>query len=187
MFVELDRPPPPGRMAEGAYWLFMPVGVVFTTPGLTWILALFLQQELAPPLASILDQWQTLTLIPFVVLGDVAKTILPAGWDRWVEGWANPIAVFSFGGGAYVAAWYAAGLQRALGWVGGFIVAVATMFALGLTWLGVLYLVLAYMIVADVAGAAGFIQGDGNDLAIVLPLLAPPVLAGTLLAANALV
>ena len=49
------------------------------------------------------------------------------------------------------------------------------------------YLVLAYLIVTDGAGAVFFIQGDGNDLAIALPLLAPPVLAGLLLAADALV
>ena len=61
------------------------------------------------------------------------------------------------------------------------------MFALGLTLLGAAYLVLAYLIVTDGAGAVFFIQGDENDLAIALPLLAPPVLAGLLLAANALV
>jgi len=186
MFVETDRPPPSGLMAEGAYWLFMPIGIVLTTPGLVWVLASLLQQELAFPLAWMVDQYQALVLVPFIALGDAAKTVLPGGWSHWGGMWAHPIAVFSFGGGAYVAAWYAAGLQRAFGFLG-FIVALAMMFALGLTLLGAAYLVLAYLIVTDGAGAVFFIQGDENDLAIALPLLAPPVLAGLLLAANALV
>jgi hypothetical protein len=187
MFMETDRPPPPGPMAEGAYWLFMPVGVAFTTPGLIWILALVFQQELASPFARVVDQYQALILMPFTALRDAANAVLPADWREVGNVWAHQITVFSFGGGAYVAAWYAAGLQRAFGLTGGFIVALALMFGLGLTLLGIAYLAIAYMIIADGTMVVAFVWGDEDDAAIGAPLLAPPVLAGTLLAANALV
>lgn len=187
MFMETDRPPPAEPIADGAYWLFMPVGVAFTTPGLIWILALVLQQELASPLAGVVDQYQALILTPFTALRDVATAVLPANWHNVGSVWAHQITVFSFGGGAYVAAWYAAGLQRAFGVIGGFTLALALMFGLGLTLFGIAYLVIAYMIVADGVGDLAFMRGDGNDAAIGAPLLAPLMLAGTLLAVNVLV
>lgn len=185
MFIETDRPPPSGLMAEGAYWLFMPIGVALTTPGVVWVLALLFRQELAFPVSWIVEEHQALVLTPFAAFSDAVKTVLPSSWSRWAHIWAHPIVVFSFGGAAYIAAWYAAGLQRAFGFIG-FIVALTMMFGLGLTLVGVAYLVVAYLFMIDGSGLV-FIRGDGNDAAIVLPLFAPVALAGLLLAANSLV
>lgn len=186
MFMETDRTQLAGRMAEGAYWLFVALAVAFTTPGLTWMLALVLQEKLAYPAAWILDQWYALVAIPFAALSDVGKVILPASWDRWAAVWGHPIGVFSFGGGAYVAAWYVAALQRGFGSILGIIFAAAMMCALGMTILGITYLVIAYMIIFDGFWAVWFFRSDGNNMAIALPLLVPPVLAALLLAVNAL-
>jgi hypothetical protein len=187
MFMETDRPPPSGPVAEGAYWWFMPLGVAFTTPGLIWLLALVFQQELTPPFAMVIDRYQALILMPFTALHDVASAVLPAEWRAVGEVWAHEITVFSFGGGAYVAAWYGAGLQRAFGWIVGFTLALALLLGLGLTLLGTAYLAITYMIVADGVMAIAFVRGDEDDVAIGVPLLVPVALAGTLLAANALV
>jgi len=173
-------------MAEGLYWVFVPIGIALTTPGVFWTMALLLQQELAAPIEGVVDRYQQLVLMPFAALSGAMEALLPAGWDRWAAIWASPFAVFSFGGAAYISAWYAAGLQRALGLVAGSIVALALMLFLGATLLGLAYLVITYLLITRPFAIAAFIQEDGNDVAIGLPLIVPLALAGLLLAVNAL-
>jgi hypothetical protein len=83
----------------------------------------------------------------------------------------------------HIAGWFAASLQRRLGWILGAILALVLALALGVTFLGLAFLLVAYLFLSD-GLAIVFEIDDANDWAILFPLLMPPVLAAAFALAN---
>jgi hypothetical protein len=185
MFMEIDGPRSPPPMAEGAYWVFMPFAVLLATPGVTVVVAAILGEPLAPPLVQAVDWYRSFLLAPIAALREVVAGILPQVWDDATRDWPNDLLPFSFAGGAFIASWIAAGLRRALGPVAASVLALAMVLGLGVTFFGLGFLLVAYLLLAD-DGLAILLMAEENDRAIFLPLLAPPVLAGAFMAVNAL-
>jgi hypothetical protein len=131
MFMEQDLAAPPPAMTEGAYWLFMPVGVLLATPVAAFVAGAWFDQTLAPALSPAVEGYRAF-------LGDVERVsdavwsaVVPTAWQDQVPRAPVEVAVASFAGGAFVASWFAAAFQRQLGLVGGFVAALIVMLLLG--------------------------------------------------------
>lgn len=184
MFMEIGEPEPP-PIAEGAYWAFMPVAILLAIPGVVRALAFVVQQELSASVASVLDQYETLLVTLLSMLHEAGRHYLPSIGHDWALGPVASWLVFSFAGGTFIASWIVAGLQRATGFVGGSLAALLLALGLGVTLLGLGFLIIAYLFVSDGAVLIQALEKE-NDRAILIPLLVPPTLAGMLLAASGL-
>jgi hypothetical protein len=181
MFMERNEPAAL-PLAEGAYWLLMPVAIVLAIPGLIRFSEWIFDLTLVPALAKFLVAYEATALTIVAALERAVEAALPMDWhDTWSSD--KRVLVFSLAGGCYIAGWFAASLQRRLGWILGAILALVLALALGVTFLGLAFLLVAYLFLSD-GLAIVFEIDDANDWAILFPLLMPPVLAAAFALAN---
>jgi hypothetical protein len=181
MFIEQEEPAAP-PLAQGAYWLLMPVAVVLAIPGLIRFYAWLFDLTLGGELATFLEAYEATFLTIVTVLERTVERVLPTDWHHW-SSTMRRVVLFSLAGGCYIAGWFAASLQRRLGWFLGAILAIVLALALGASLLGLAFLFVAYFILTD-GPVIVFEIDSANDWAILFPLLAPPILAAAFLLAN---
>lgn len=194
MFIELDRPPPEPLIPEGAYWLLTPFAVALTTPVLVGLAVYLSGHSLAPGAAYAFELYRE----PLVGMVNALRattsafaTLLPSTWAEAISSSPDDVALLSLGGGAYLGSWVAAGFQRALGPLLGGIAAFALAGFLGVSLIGLLFLLLLAFVAVQPEGwglffLGGLFENAQNTWAIFAPIVLAPLLATVFVVISAL-
>lgn len=196
MFLDTGKIGPP-PVAEGVYWLLMPLAMAMAIPPLIVWFGHIAEQTLVPALVTTLD-FCRVPLVAAANLGQEAllkvTSVLPNAWATKVPlipSASSEAVLFSYAGGAYLMSLFGAGLQRAWGRITGAFVAIGIALVLGATHAGVWIMGLSYVLgvllfVTDALTPLGLLGEGENDNAIAFPVVVPPALAVVFLAVNAL-